>query len=541
MGKLESFTFKSMSYNMVLQVSFRLISFILNAVLFRHVNTELIGACNFRLTLLYTTVMFLSREPFRRALPTLQAVKKDAQLQSFLNSLWLVVLNGAFLSSLFGYLWSSNHLFDKPNPLQVPYYDLSVYLCCLACVIELCGEPSNNLLQMLYLAKHKVLIEASSLLIFNFVFVFLAIKYPNLGALAYSIARLINSLLNVLSNFYFISKNKSLLSDHVKLGPDFSIGHRFDKEYLSLVRVYYSQSVFKQLLTEGERYLITAFSMLSFSESGIYDIVNNLGSLLARFLFLPIEDATYFYFTNSLKRGVKYSQQQQKEQNAKSYFELLLRSLSLIGLLVMCFGQGYSKLLLQLYGGDLLGQNDLCINMLRLHCVYIYFLAINGITEGFFNATMSESQLRKHNFRLVLFSVIFLLFAFSLASLFGAYGFLLSNLLNMSLRIGFSCFYISGFFAGYEFANQNEIMNKKKRAYNIWTPILPGLLLGFVLISSLILIKFSEAYYFSSDKEVLVHLFIGILIFVFNILVILKQEKQIRLFLFDFLKKFKRN
>jgi oligosaccharide translocation protein RFT1 len=65
MSNLNGFLIQSISYNMILQLSFRVISFILNALLIRYVNIEFIGACNFRLTLLYTTVMFLSREPFR--------------------------------------------------------------------------------------------------------------------------------------------------------------------------------------------------------------------------------------------------------------------------------------------------------------------------------------------------------------------------------------------------------------------------------------------------------------------------------------------
>lgn len=35
---------------------------------------------------------------------------------------------------------------------------------------------------------------------------------------------------------------------------------------------------------------------------GSYDIVNNLGSLAARFIFRPIEDSAYFYFTQTIER-----------------------------------------------------------------------------------------------------------------------------------------------------------------------------------------------------------------------------------------------
>ena len=263
MTKLDSFLFKSISYNMLLQISFRIVSFVLNVVLFRHVSTDLIGTCNFRLALLYTTTMFLSREPFRRALPNLKQI--EVHISLFVNSLWLVVVNGIAVSAFLGYMWLN--LFDKPDPNTVAMYDYSIYVCCIACVVELIGEPANSLVQMLFMAKLKVLIEASSLLLFNVTFVVLALYYPQLGAMSYSIARLLNSILFAGSNMYFLYRNRHQLTTN----GDFSSfipmlkSQKFDLKYLKLVKAYFSQSVFKQLLTEGERYLITMFNLLTFT------------------------------------------------------------------------------------------------------------------------------------------------------------------------------------------------------------------------------------------------------------------------------------
>lgn len=73
------------------------------------------------------------------------------------------------------------------------------------------------------------------------------------------------------------------------------------------------QGVLKQLLTEGERYVMTLFSVLSFYEQGVFDVVNNLGSLAARFLFRPIEESAYFYFSQLVHRDIPI-----KEQNIVS-------------------------------------------------------------------------------------------------------------------------------------------------------------------------------------------------------------------------------
>jgi oligosaccharide translocation protein RFT1 len=155
---LNNFLLKSISYNISLQFSSRVLTFILNALMIRFVSIELIGACNFQLALLYTTIIFLAREPFRRALSTMPT---DANMwRSFVNTIWLVIPNGILLSIPSGIIWL--YWFEKPNPSLVPYYDESVWLCCVACIIELCAEVTNATFQMKFLIKTKVIIRLLS-------------------------------------------------------------------------------------------------------------------------------------------------------------------------------------------------------------------------------------------------------------------------------------------------------------------------------------------------------------------------------------------
>lgn len=70
---------------------------------------------------------------------------------------------------------------------------------------------------------------------------------------------------------------------------------------------FFKQGILKQLLTEGERYLMTFFDILAFDEQGVYDLVANLGSLAARFIFLPVEESAYFYFAQTLERRDSFS------------------------------------------------------------------------------------------------------------------------------------------------------------------------------------------------------------------------------------------
>ena len=49
--------------------------------------------------------------------------------------------------------------------------------------------------------------------------------------------------------------------------------------------------------------MMTMVNLLSFADQGVFDIVSNLGSLVARFLFRPIEDSCYLLFSQSITRG----------------------------------------------------------------------------------------------------------------------------------------------------------------------------------------------------------------------------------------------
>ena len=69
---------------------------------------------------------------------------------------------------------------------------------------------------------------------------------------------------------------------------------------MSLLVLFFKQSGLKQLLTEGERYVLS-LSSVSMHDQGIYEIVNNLGSLFARFLFQPLEEGFYLYFSRVCK------------------------------------------------------------------------------------------------------------------------------------------------------------------------------------------------------------------------------------------------
>lgn len=145
---------------------------------------------------------------------------------------------------------------------------------------------------------------------------------------------------------------------------------------------FFKQSFLKQILTEGERYVMTFLNVLSFGDQGVYDIVNNLGSMVARFIFLPIEESFYIFFAKVLQRGRDVRSQKQVQTSeirtirsseraakqslcfcfypqedvaiAAEVLECLLKLVLVIGLIIAVFGYAYSYLALDIYGGSLL-------------------------------------------------------------------------------------------------------------------------------------------------------------------------------------------
>lgn len=74
-------------------------------------------------------------------------------------------------------------------------------------------------------------------------------------------------------------------------------------------------------------------------------------------------------------------------------------------------------------------------SLLKAYCMYVFIIAINGITECFMFATMSKDEVDKYNYKMLFFSVVFLSASLLFTSYLGSIGFIFANCLNMVLRI----------------------------------------------------------------------------------------------------------
>ncbi|XP_073498830.1 man(5)GlcNAc(2)-PP-dolichol translocation protein RFT1-like [Phyllobates terribilis] len=193
---------------------------------------------------------------------------------------------------------------------------------------------------------------------------------------------------------------------------------------------------------------MTFLNVLSFGDQGVYNIVNNLGSLVARFVFLPIEESFYVYFSKVLERGKTVRNQRKEEMAAASeVLASLLKLVTLIGLVIVTFGYAYSQLALDIYGGSLLSGGSGPV-LLRFYCLYVLLLAVNGVTECFTFASMSNEEVDGFNYIMLGLSLSFLCLSYYMTTWLGRVGFILANCFNMGLRIAHSLRYIRRYYTG---------------------------------------------------------------------------------------------
>lgn len=459
------------SFNIIFQILFRCVTFIINAWVIRNVGHEVLGIMNVRLLLLESTILFLSREPFNRAC---LGQKEEFSWNHIINQIWLSVPLSFVLSLFFVYIWLN--LLPPSSEEYASQYGFGCWSVALSCVLELCSANLVLVAQLFCFVKFKVALDTLHIFVRTVLFLSIIIYDRSLALVAFSVAQVCSIATIVISYyvfFYWYIKNKPLYAKgalksrfvpdivvqrlydnmddfHFTSLRDFlpkylgSMNTTFNKKLSTLTVSFAKQGVVKQLLTEGEKYVMSLSPVMSFSEQATYDVVNNLGSLAARFVFRPIEDSSYFYFTQMVSRDLPlHKQDKQKIQESCTVLSQVCKTVTSIGLIVLVFGQSYARTLLMLYGGEAFVASGLPVQLLRSHCLAIILLAINGVTECYTFATMTSAQLNSYNYLMVFFSLCFLLLSYVLTYIFGPVGFIVSNCINMSARIVHSIHFIN--------------------------------------------------------------------------------------------------
>ncbi|KAH8386691.1 hypothetical protein KR093_001967 [Drosophila rubida] len=467
-------------FSIIFQILCRILTFGINAYIVRNVGREVLGIMNVRLLLLESTLLFLSREAINRAALSANSQQRDkCSWAQLINQMWLTVPICAVLCVPCLYIWL--HWLSAVDAPFAAQYVFACYAVALSCVLELLAESAVFVAQVFCFVKLKIVLNTLHILVRSVIFLWIVTGDRSAAITAFAIAQLASALTIVLGQYgffyYYIRrfndyklhvarKGKSTLDlrswerslfEHMDDFPftklsellpgrdknnDSNAGF-FNRELQTLTLSFVKQGVLKQILTEGEKYVMSVSPVLSFGEQATYDVVNNLGSMAARFIFRPIEDSAYFYFTQTISRDTRLVKQpSDRVRQASSVLHNLLLGVSSIGLLALTFGQSYAQTLLLLYGGEDFVAGGLPQRLLQWHCLAIYLLSVNGISEGYMFATNTSRDIDKYNYLMAIFSVSFLVLSYILTGIFGPVGFIFANCINMLGRIVYSTWYI---------------------------------------------------------------------------------------------------
>ncbi|XP_064109096.1 protein RFT1 homolog [Macrobrachium nipponense] len=521
-GILKKGALTSATYDTVLQIGLRIMSFVLNAFIVRQVSRESFAVMTVRLHLLYSTGLLLSREAFRRAA---LSSKGSKEIYKVINLLWMGTLVSLPVGLLGWYIWM--YVMEQPPESVTRHYSYGVLLILTSVVTEVTAEVPFVLAELQLWSKTKVVIEGVMQLLRSLLLALFVFLWPMHSVLVFGISQMLGSIVYSVS-YYIVflralrGKEDSSLPIHEfnQLLPKWSNGKMLpevDHELGLLSWSFFKQGWLKETLTEGEHYIMNFFPLISLNQQGVYQVVNNLGSLAARLIFRSIEAAAYKYFAQMLYRGKSIKDQDQSRVAEVSRFFLsLFSNLILVSLLIITFGWSYSRTVLQIYGGSQLSDDDGTL-LMRAQCFYVVFLAVNGITEAYTFAVMDDAELSRYNKMLVIFSFVYMGCAVFFTWCFGAVGFIIANALNMALRINHSLRFIS-----------DQYKDSEYQPLQIdWISARPF----FVFASCLALTTVSEAVLY--PRSIILHITFGLLCLIWVAYLLRMEFKAVFEKLFD--------
>ena len=410
--------------------------------------------------------------------------------------------------------------------LSYESFTLPLIIFILAAGVELLTEPFYIYCQSRLLYSIRVQMESSSFIVTSFMTLLGCHLFKEndsnqvsheKGIIIYGIAYLLGSIYLFLG---YVFKVKAHLESDAKIGimqyftpkkvlsRKILTGQYLDTYLMGIVSSFVLQTIVKHFLTVADKIALVSFGAAD-SQKGQYKLVSDLGSLVARMIFFPIEDTSRAYFAQTLTHSTALLKKENLE-NSFNYLKALVKFQVLFGLPFVFFAPNYTSILLRVLHSN----NDIeTSRLLSFYCCYVPFMGVNGITEAFLQGVGSAGSLNSQMVYMVAFWCIYVATSYLFISILqlASLGIILSNILNMVLRIGFSASFIFGYY------RTNGYTNWKIKDF------LPG---SIMLYTSLIASFFITRWSFHSLDSVIIHIVFGIICCLINFWIFYQSEKR---------------
>mmetsp|Transcript_10669 Transcript_10669/g.20737 ORF Transcript_10669/g.20737 Transcript_10669/m.20737 type:complete len:317 (+) Transcript_10669:3514-4464(+) len=285
---------------LALQLLLKAATFAFNIIIARAANPEDYGVANVDLTLVTVAVMFFSKENIRRA------AQRAKRLESAESLMWIGIGLDALVAV--GAYW----FIAKENTAG------PILIVCFAGLLESLGEPFYAKSMIDLDATPRIRAEAIGTIL-KCIVTYAALPF---GLMAFALGLLVQSTSIMLCYIYY---RKGL--------PTFKLPIEGEVVQASLEMT--GMVLLKFLLSEWEKIILM---VLYTAQESVFALVSNLGSVVCRILFSPIEVAsrqeiTHTLFTKKMQPG-----------EAESVIPALMSLMWTIGLFMSFYGQIFSDI-----------------------------------------------------------------------------------------------------------------------------------------------------------------------------------------------------
>lgn len=426
------------------QVFTKAFTFASNQLLVRNISPQIFGIASY-LEFVVDSVLFFAREAERNAIQRVTSDQASKTLQIITNFAYIPLLLGIPVSIVTFWLQKSSEIYAE-NIAVLPYSEITILLTVSLIFLELAAEPLFALNQ--YLLDFKIRSKIESLAVFLRCIVtlggvlfgkrnFTDRNFDGIAVASFALGQFVYSATTA-SGFLIL---KSFQIPTVKKVQDKEHSFWLDLATFSLWKSLSVQMAFKHLLTEGDHIVVNY--LFNVSEQGVYSVIQNYGSIVARLLFLPVEESLRMTFT---KMFAEKTSDLSASYKLMEHLLVFYANLSLLLVLGGYTNGGY--LLRILIGKSEKWKSSSVFDYFPQYVLYLPFLAFNGILEAFFSSACTQKQIGSFSAFMSVSSgaVLTLLYILVDKLLWGLTGIIVANIANMLLRIAYCSNFLVDFY-----------------------------------------------------------------------------------------------